>query len=222
MRQIATIDIDVGRRARRNVPVHRRYSRMVELLRYLLPALALSLIALVALWPHLIGSAGGLIVPIFANAKVDGADVMLMRNPRYVGHTKNDERYELTAASAYADPKQPDRVHLNRPAGALTAAGPRDLNLTARIGLYNRAGDKLDLKGSVELTTSDGYRFDTDRAYIDLKSGQVIGDRPIRGVGPTGKLSADRFEIRDKGDLLRFEGRVRVTLPPRPPRAEAS
>jgi lipopolysaccharide export system protein LptC len=221
MRQGAVIDIG-GRRPRRGVPMHRRYSRMVELLRYLLPALALSLIALVALWPQLIGTAGGLIVPIFANAKVDGADVMLMRNPRYVGHTKNDEPYQLTAASAYADPRQPDRVHLDRPAGALTAAGPRDLKVTARSGLYNRAGGALELNGSVELTTSDGYRFDTARAHIDLRNGQVIGDQPIEGSGPAGKLWAKRFEILDKGDLLRFEGRVRVILPPRPPREEAS
>jgi lipopolysaccharide export system protein LptC len=222
MRQIGTIDIGGSRRARRARPAHRRYSRMVELLRYLLPALALSLIALVALWPQLIGSAGGLIVPIFANTKVDGADVMLMRNPRYAGHTNNGEPYRLTAASAYADPKQPDRVHLDRPAGALTGAGPRDLNVTARRGLYNRAGDKLDLNGGVELTTSDGYRFDTNHAHIDLKNGQVVGDQPIQGFGPTGTLWAERFEILDKGDLLHFEGRVRVTLPPHPPRNEAS
>ncbi len=221
MRQAATLEIG-GRRARRRLPTYRRYSRMIELLRYLLPAVALSLIALVALWPQLIGGAGGLIVPIFANAEIDGADVMLMHNPRYVGRTKDDEPYQLTATSAYADPKRPDRVQLDHPAGALTAAGPRDLNLTARNGLYNRGADKLDLTGAVELTTSDGYRFDTERARINLKDGQVVGDQPIQGAGPTGTLSADRFEIRDQGDLLRFEGRVKVTLPPHPPRDEAS
>jgi lipopolysaccharide export system protein LptC len=222
MRRAATLELGAGRRGRRSVPAHRRYSRMIELLRYLLPAVALSLIALVALWPQLIGSAGGLIVPIFANAKIDGADVMLMHNPRYVGKTKDDKPYELTAASAYADPKRPNRVKLDRPAGALTSDGPRDLNLTARSGLYDRAADKLDLNDDVELTTTDGYRFDTESARINLRDGLVIGDDPIQGSGPGGTLSADRFEIRDKGDLLRFEGRVKVTLPPRARRQEAS
>jgi lipopolysaccharide export system protein LptC len=222
MRQIGTMDLGGGRRARRSLSAHRRYSRTVELLRYLLPAVALSLIALVVLWPQLIGGAGGLIVPIFANAEVDGADVMLMHNPRYLGQTKNAEPYELTAASAYADPKRPNLVHLDHPDGALTGGGPRDLNLTARSGIYNRTADKLDLKGGVELTTSDGYRFDTDSARINLQKGQVVGEQPIQGSGPTGTLSADRFEILDKGDRLRFEGRVKVTLPPHPPRDEAS
>jgi lipopolysaccharide export system protein LptC len=222
MSQIGSMEIGDGQRPRRRPPVHRRYSRLVELLRYLLPAIALSLIALVGLWPQLIGGAGGLIVPMFANAKVDGADVMRMHNPRYVGQTTDEEPYELTAASAYADPKRPNRVHLDRPAGALTKAGPRDLNLTAQSGLYNRDADKLDLDGGVELTTSDGYRFDTDSARIDLRRGLVIGERPIQGAGPTGTLSADRFEIHDKGDRLHFVGRVKVTLPPSRPRDEAS
>ena len=32
--------------------------------------------------------------------------------------------------------------------------------------------------------------------------------------GPTGTLSANRFEIQESGDVLRFDGRVRVTIQP--------
>jgi lipopolysaccharide export system protein LptC len=210
------------RRGGRRPPARSRSSRTVELLRYILPAIALALVALVVLWPQLIGGAGGLIAPIFANAEIEGADVMLMHNPRYVGQTKDAEPYELTAASAYIDPKRPNRVHLDRLAAELAAASKRDVNLVALKGLYNRSADKLDLDGDIELTTSDGYRFETQSARIDLQSGQVVGNQPIQGFGPTGTLSAERFEIRDGGDLLRFEGRVKVTLPPRQPRDEAS
>lgn len=199
-----------------------RSSRMVELLRYLLPATALSLVALVVLWPQLIGGAGGLIAPIFANAEIDGTDVMLMHNPRYLGQTKDAKPYAVTAASAYVDPKQPNRVHLDGLAAEIAAASQRDVNVVALAGTYYRAAEKLDLNGGIELTTSDGYRFETKSARINLQSGQVIGREPIAGVGPTGTLSADRFEIRDGGDVLRFEGRVKVTLPPGPPRDEAS
>jgi lipopolysaccharide export system protein LptC len=209
-------------RGARTPPTRGRSSRLVELLRYLLPATALCLIALVVLWPQLIGGAGGLIAPIFANAEIAGTDVMLMRNPRYLGQTRDAEPYELTAASAYVDPKRPNRIHLDRLAAELTPANQRDLNLVALRGMYNRGADKLDLDGDIALTTSDGYRFETQSARIDLQSGQVIGEQPIQGFGPTGTLSADRFEIRDGGEVLRFEGRVKVTLPPRQHRGEAS
>jgi lipopolysaccharide export system protein LptC len=189
-------------------------SRIIGLLRYVLPAIALCLIALVVLWPQLIGSAGGLIAPIFANAEIDGTDVMLMHNPRYIGRTRDAEPYELTAASAYVDPKKPSQIHLERLAAELTPASQRDLRLVALSGLYNRAADKLDLDGDIALTTSDGYRFETQRARINLQAGRVVGDQPVAGWGPTGTLSADRFEIHDSGQLLRFNGRVKVTLPP--------
>jgi len=195
-------------------PPRARSSRIVGLLRYLLPAIALCLIALVVLWPQLIGGAGGLIAPMFAHAEIDGTDVMLMHNPRYVGRTRDAEPYELTAASAYVDPKKPSHIHLEQLAAELTPASRRDLRLVALSGLYNRAADKLDLDGDIALTTSDGYRFETQSARINLQAGQVVGDQPVTGWGPTGTLSADRFEIHDSGQLLRFEGRVKVTLPP--------
>jgi lipopolysaccharide export system protein LptC len=200
---------------RRRVAPRARASRTVELLRYILPAIALCLIGLVVLWPQLIGGAGGLIAPMLANAEVDGTDVMLMHQPRYVGQTKHAEPYELTAASAYVDPKKPNQVHLEQLAADLAQASRRDLNLIALTGLYNRAADKLDLDGDIALTTSDGYRFETQSARINLEAGHVVGDQPVAGWGPTGTLAADRFEIVDSGKLLRFEGRVKVTLPPR-------
>ena len=207
--------IGAPRRRTRTPPARGRSSRLVGLLRYLLPATALCLIALVVLWPQLIGGAGGLIAPIFANAEIAGTEVMLMRNPRYLGRTRDAEPYQLTAASAYVDPKRPSRIHLDRLAAELTPANKRDVSLVALRGMYNRSADKLELDGDIELTTSDGYRFETQSARIDLQSGQVIGEQPIQGFGPAGTLSADRFEIRDRGEVLRFEGRVRVILPPR-------
>jgi lipopolysaccharide export system protein LptC len=199
-----------------------RASRMVGLLRYLLPAIALCMIGLVVLWPQLIGTAGGLIAPIFANAEIDGTDVMLMHSPRYVGQTKDAEPYELTAASAYADPKKPNQIHLKQLAADLTSPTRRDLHLVALTGLYNRAADKLDLDGDIALTTSDGYRFETQSARINLQAGRVIGEKPIAGWGPAGTLAADRFEIRDHGELLRFDGNVKVTVPPRQTAADGA
>lgn len=191
------------------------YSRLVDLLRFVLPAIALALIGLVVLWPQLIGGAGGLIAPIFANATIESTDVMLMHNPRYLGRTEDAEPYILTAVSAHIDPKHSDRIQLDQPAADIASKARRDLRLVALSGVYDRSGAKLDLAGNIELTTSDGYRFLTESARINLERGRVIGTRPIEGSGPAGTLSADRFEIKDNGRILEFEGRVKVTLPAR-------
>jgi lipopolysaccharide export system protein LptC len=70
------------------------------------------------------------------------------------------------------------------------------------------------LSGGIELTTSDGYRFETQSASLNLDRGHVLGGKPIAGAGPAGTLSAQRFEFESGGEVLRFNGRVRVTWQP--------
>jgi lipopolysaccharide export system protein LptC len=188
---------------------------MVGVLRVALPAVAVLLVGLVVAWPQLMGHGAGLIAPMLVPDEIDGADVMRMHDPRYVGQTKDAEPFELTAASAYLDPIQPERVHLDQPAADIDARGQRDFRVMAVSGIYDRDRERLDLNGGIELTTSDGYRFRTGSATLNLDHGRVVGREAIAGSGPGGTLSADRFEFEDGGQILRFEGRVKVTLPSR-------
>lgn len=194
----------------------RRYSQIVDLLRFLLPATALLLIILVIAWPQVIGRYGSLILPTFARGLVDRADVMRMHQPRYVGRTGDAEPYEVTAVSAYLDPTQPNQIYLDQLAADLATAGDLQMHLTAVKATYDRAREKLDLAGGIEVVTSDGYQFQTESAHINLRLGRVIGQRPVAGQGPAGQLSAERFAISDGGQLLRFDGRVKMLLQPPP------
>lgn len=192
-----------------------RGSRSVGWLRFLLPTLALALVALVVLWPQLNGGYGGLIMPMLSSGNVPGAqDAMHMDNPRYVGQTKEAEPYVITADSAMLDPADPDRIQLERLDAEITTAQQREVRLLALEGLYFRDSEELDLGGGIELTTADGYRFVTERAHVDLSAGRVEGEQPIEGTGPPGDLSADRFEITNGGEILHFEGRVKVVIEP--------
>lgn len=199
-----------------------RYSRFVDLMKFLLPATAVVLIALVALWPQLTGGYGSLIMPILTGERIDVGDAMRMHQPRYSGLNRNSERYELVADAAIIDPDRPNRIHLETLAADLDRDDASDLRLTARSGIYYRSLEKLKLQGDIELTTTDGYRFTTQSAEISLSRGRVVGDERVAGAGPAGTLEADRFEISKGGDVLRFEGRVKVVAQPRPPDGAAS
>jgi lipopolysaccharide export system protein LptC len=186
--------------------------RGVRVLRLVLPVGALLLIGLVMAWPQLVGRGAGLIVPMLVPDDMANVDALRMHQPRYAGRTKNAEPFELTAASASLDPIRPSRVHLEQPAGDLDSAGSRDFRIVALSGLYDRDKEKLELSGGIELTTSDGYRFQTPSASVDLDRARVVGREPIAGSGPSGTLEAERFEFEEGGEILRFKGRVRVTL----------
>jgi lipopolysaccharide export system protein LptC len=193
----------------------RRHVGLVRVLRYALPAVAALMIGLVVAWPQLIGGGAGLIAPKLAPDQLDGADVMRMNNPRYVGRTSDAEPIGVSAQSAYVDPVQPDRIHLERVAAEIARAGETDIHLLAGAGIYDRKAEDVDLSGGVELTTSDGYRFETPSVFLNLKRGQARGREPIAGAGPSGTITAQRFEFQDGGQRLRFMGQVRVTLQPR-------
>lgn len=208
--------------ARRSVRTASRYTRMVGWLRVLLPSTAFTLIGVVALWPHLTGGYGSMIMPLVANGEVVSGDSMRMHRPRYVGRTSSAEPYTVTAETATIDPDDPDRVHLDQLDADIATADRRDIRVVALSGLYHRTSEKLDMDGGIELRTSDGYRFETESARVELNQARVVGEEPIAGTGPPGDLEADRFEIREGGAVLHFEGRVKVTIEPEPRRSVGS
>lgn len=208
--------------ARRRIRASSRYTRVVAWLRVVLPLTALVLIGVVALWPHLSGGYGSIIMPMIADGEVVSTDAMRMHKPRYVGRTASAEPYTVTAETATVDPGDPDRIYLDHLDADIATAGRRDIRVVALSGLFHRASDQLDMDGGIELRTSDGYRFETESARVDFDRGRVVGREPIAGTGPTGDLEADRFEIREGGTVLHFEGRVKVTIEPEPRRSLGS
>jgi len=191
-----------------------RRRRLIDALRVLLPAVALVLIGLVLAWPQIMRSPG-ITVSMLAPGDADQSGQLRMDSPRYAGQTKKKRPYEVTAQSASLDPRRANIVHLDHPAADIALGDEGDVRLTAQDGTYDRNTEKLLLDGGIEVVTSSGYQFATPSARVNLAQGRVSGWQPIEGAGPRGKLSADRFEIEDAGDILRFEGRVKVTvLPP--------
>ena len=198
----------------------RRRSRLIDVLRILLPVLALILVGMVIIWPQIVPGPAGIAVPTLLPGDGDQPDRLRMDSPRYVGRTSHDRPYEVTARSASLDPLATNVVHLDQPSADIALGEDGNVHVMAQNGTYDRAADKLLLDGGIEVVTSNGYRFVTPSARVHLAQGRIRGWQPIEGVGPTGRLSADRFEIKDAGDVLRFDGRVRVTLVP-PPEREA-
>jgi lipopolysaccharide export system protein LptC len=187
-------------------------SRLIDALRVLLPLLALLVVGLVVAWPHILPGPGGIAVPTFVPGDADQPDRLRMDSPRYVGETGSNRPYEVTARSASLDPLGANVVHLDRPAADIAVGVDGEVRLMAQNGTYHRDSERLLLDGGIEVITSTGYRFVTPSARVNLAQGQIRGWEPIAGEGPAGTLSADRFEIRDAGDVIRFDGRVKVTV----------
>ena len=191
-----------------------RHSRRVDRLRFILPITAFMMLAITMAWPWLSGGYHGLIVPVFSQALGVGVDPMRMHKPRYVGRTRKQDPFEVTAASAYLDPSNQERIHLDQLTAVLERVADDDVHLRANEGLYHRDQGTLDLKGDLELSLGDRYVFNTSEASVDFGRGEVVGPMPVTGEGPIGTLAADRFNVSQGGDVMQFEGRVHVVYRP--------
>lgn len=143
-----------------------------------------------------------------------GTDVRMI-NPRFTGRDQNLTPYVLTADSAVRRRASEDGLtDLERPQLeydflAETSDGS---NVLAEQGVFDPTNRILELRTDVNFSTNGGYSFATSQARIYLRDEYVIGEEPVDGTGPIGRIRADRFELRDGGDHVIFEGRVRARI----------
>ena len=191
----------------------RRYRWLRGAFKFLLPLVALALVALVAVWPHLSLNPNLFTVKLSDVIK-QSVDAVNMLNPRYSGIDNQDRPFTVIADSATQQPQDLDRVELARPRAVLSLDTGSNVTLSADRGSFLRETQKLDLVGQVHVTHDQGYDFRTEEARLDIKAGTAAGDQPVQGSGGFGTLSAEGFRIFDQGALVIFTGKARVTLPP--------
>lgn len=136
-----------------------------------------------------------------------------MVNPRFVGRDDALVPYVVTADAAIRQRgSAPDVTELERPRLDYDFLDTDASRVLAETGRYDANNRVLDLYSNVNLNTDDGYSFSSQHARIFLREARVVGERPVEGTGPMGSIRADSYEIREGGDLLIFDGNVRMRL----------
>ena len=191
----------------------RLYSRFVNLMKLILPLLALFVVALVIAWPHLNTADIGFRLG-FSALQLNGTQDPSMINPRYVGTDNDNQPFSLTADLARNLPGTSTSIELEMPKADITTSDGTWLVLTAENGIYTRNSKTLKLVGKVNLFHDQGYEFRTDRALIDLARGTANSNDPVEGQGAFGNLRASGFQLKDKGKIILFRGKSKLTLYP--------
>lgn len=187
----------------------RRRTAFVRLLRFVFIAAIFAILGLLGL-QLFSGAAPGPAVP----DETVSTDVRMV-NPRITGRDENLTPYALTADVAVRRRDNPNGLtDLERPRLDYdflnTAANASQV--LAQTGTFDPATRILDLYSDVNLSTDNGYSFASEHARIYLREERVVGEMPVSGAGPVGAISADRYEIREGGDLVIFEGNVHARI----------
>lgn len=197
---------DVERR-RRLLRQWRRHSALIGLLRKLLPALCVAILAAIAAW-------AGLNV---LNGRGEGAKVANQASIQMTkfflqGRTEKGVPYAVRAASAVRDNADSAKMTLDQPVLNMDPGGPTWTTVTAKNGVYREDTGMLDLHGQVTLDDYKGNHLVTEHALVDTKKNNADGETHISGHGPLGAIEASSYSLRDGGAYMHFEGHVKTRI----------
>lgn len=197
---------NIGRRA-----AHRTKTRTVRLLRWLLPSCALGLAVLLVIWPsrHLIELPD---VISITGLEQPTSERSTMTNVRFLGTDHNGLPFTISAGTAWHDSGRSAMVFLEDVSGSIVVGTGQWTSIRADSGFFDQTRQLLTLESAVTVSTSDGYRIESERTIIDLERGMAESDTLVEGTGPDGALEAQGFQITDNGGKFTFFGRLHLSI----------
>jgi lipopolysaccharide export system protein LptC len=217
--QIAAADAGVWQASGRNdfarvLRAARRHSRWVRRLRVAIPVVAgilLAGISLMALFNPL-GLLSGL--PVGADALVVSGSKITMQAPWLTGFTSDRRGYEMRAQTAAQDLTNPTLVELSGITARVELQDKAVVDLTALTGTYDAKAERLRLTKDIQFVSSNGYEGRLAEAMVDIRTGQIVSDKPVEMQMLNGVVTAGRLEVVEQGALVRFGGGVAMTVRP--------
>lgn len=184
----------------------RAHSRLVRVLRIVLPLTMVGVIAVLALFVimHAIRRQQA--------TQLDGTAPIHMVNPHFFGRDAQSHPYTLSAREASRDPASFQRVLLTGPLIVLNTGGAQPANLTADKGVYQEDTRVLVLTGHVRGRDAKNASFASEKAVVDTRTGAVTGPRAVATDPSQGAIQSKSFDVYDKGDKVIFNGGVHARL----------
>jgi lipopolysaccharide export system protein LptC len=147
----------------------------------------------------------------FPGLVIQGTKVT-MQAPRISGYTTDGRPYQLNARAAAQDLTDPSKVELQDLRAKVEMQDKTVMDMSASLGSYGTKTEMLMLRDNILLTSSNGYEARLSEATIDMRKGKVVSDKPVAVKMLNGTLNANRLEVTDAGELLRFDGGVTMTM----------
>lgn len=192
----------------------RAHRRKVFALRLVLPAVAVMIICIVAVWAQW-GAIEARFRIGFAQINPEDAKTLRMVKPRFAGTNKRSRPFMLTADEARRASPGADEIILKNPKGDMTTDSGAWVALMAATGNYAQKKQVLQLGGGVDLYHDKGLHFVSPTAQIDLKAGTAEGKDPVTGSGPSIDVSGQGFKVIDGGKTVVFTGKSKAILYPK-------
>jgi len=182
-----------------------RNSRVVDLLRWLLPVLVFIGLGLLLLWPMWQANK-------ISAVMVDNVPNLMVDKLNLTGTDEHGQSYALTADRALQAANTKNIVDLEMPKGELTLQNGSWVAGHADRGRLDQSANKLWLGGNVELFHDKGYRFSSDEMNVDIKTSTAWGSQPLTIQGEFGQIMGGGFRLLDGGKTIIVTGPAHAKL----------
>lgn len=128
----------------------------------------------------------------------------------YRGADERGRPFSVSAAEAVQRSSSTPVVEMRGLSADMTLQdGPA--RVTAHSGLYDIEHDELTLDGPVH-AVQGGYRLDTGRVMLDVKTEHVTSDGPVTGRSALGSFAAAHLDADVTGERLVLSGGARLHI----------
>lgn len=195
------------------------YSRFVAWLKILLPLLALAILSTMFLISRTIDPSQS--IPF---AEVDATELASEQgigNPNFSSVTNDGSSITLSAENARPNSTDQQIVSTQQMTATIETSKGTRIVITAPAGIIDTTRKQTTLSGGVLMTTSTGYRVETDTIRALLSETEIAAENTVVAKGPMGNIKAGsmlltQFSSSSQGDgyLLVFKGGVKLIYTP--------
>jgi lipopolysaccharide export system protein LptC len=189
-----------------------RHSRRVRGLRLAIPVGILAVIAVSLLAVRFNPLRMLTALPVDFSSLVVSGTKITMQAPRITGFTNDSRPYELTARAAAQDVASPDTIELQGLHGKTEMTDKSLFELTADAGVYDSKTEMMTLRQNIVVTSSSGFEVYLSEAVVDVHSSNMVSEKPVQVRMQQGTINANRMEVIDSGDTIRFGGGVTMVM----------
>jgi lipopolysaccharide export system protein LptC len=136
-----------------------------------------------------------------------------MQQPRLAGFTQDARPYVLTARAAAQDVTKPDVLELEDIRGTMEMKDSGAFELVAQSGTFETKADKLTLHRNILLNSSN-YQIRLSEAVVNVRTGHVVSEKPVEVTMTQGTINANRMEVINSAEVIRFENGVTMVVTP--------
>lgn len=194
-----------------------RHSRVVRILRRVLPVVALVVIATYFVSSSMSVSVGDMEASISGIEVTDGA--LRMTNPTLKGVDKENGDYVISAA--YADQKvaNPNLIDLHEIKAEVNSGEDGWSRMSALRGTFDNEKERLVMQEKIRVQTSSGITGQLTLAEIDMAKQVLHSPEPVVFQMDRSTVHSETLTFHSAEKVLEFAGDVKVHLVPKPKQA---